>query len=715
MKLQSVLTVIVVAVVLTTVGCQQPTSSDSGRTDGFSAWDSAIADRAGLIDKLPDNTIAYLRLPGVWGLATAPKSSALGRGLDTPANREAIAALQARLPELLAAELGQLAPVLTLLLETLRSPLEVALVGDGPQPLEADLVIEGRFDFETVAELDAAMTELTDQAGLLQMLEPAEGEGPGQILATMFPIFYDFDPDTRRARFLTGMSASAEALADSYEWQPAAESPMRDFEQQIDASGHGLFLWADMAQLGPMMRQGLDDEELAQFEALGVFATRQLALGYGSSGGKARLAVLAEGREGQAWELTLPASDPIGFRSSGQPDAVLGLVVPGNDWLRRAFESMGEHSDTELAEANAWLEKEIDIDLHTAIDTFAGQLIFVDDDNGSYLVLEGSGVENWTHFWDALARRFDIRQSTSPVSNTEIHHLVIPGIDLDEEMADLRDDNPALAFFISRSMQVGTHLFWLPEGDRILIATVPQVLLARLDHPGDVVIGEWLANAGVGTERAGLFGALRIDDAPRRNYYAYISSLLGLADMLETEIDVSAFPTARELDLPGTGTIGFAVDYADGRLGATLAFENHPGDLLYAGGGSLGGVAALGILAAVAVPAYQDYTVRAKLAAAYASTADFRNLLARHVAEQGELPDDTLARDWAAAIPLGPHVAEAIWQTEPAALRLTLIGDSGLDDGAELLVVPQIEDDRLSGWSCTSETIEDKQLPSSCR
>ncbi|NBB92106.1 MAG: hypothetical protein GVY32_02935, partial [Gammaproteobacteria bacterium] len=361
MKPQSILLALLVAVVLATVGCERSAAPEEDLPQGgeFSDWDPAVADRARLVDALPAETIAYLRLPGVWGLAAAPKDSAIGKGLDTPANREAIASLQARLPEVLAAELGPLAPVLTLLLDDLRSPLEIALVGDGPQPLEADLLIEGRFDFDSVAGLDAALAELAGQAAMLQLIEPAEGEGPGQILATMFPIFYEFDPDTRRARFLTGMSASAEGLAASYEWSAPDAHPMRAFERQIDASGHGLFLWADMARLGPMMRQGLQDEQLAQFEALGVFATRQLAMGYGSSAGKGRLAVLAEGREGRAWELTLPPSPRTGFLSSGQAGVAFGLTIPGYDWMQRLAASLGEDAETQMAGVSDRLEAEI--------------------------------------------------------------------------------------------------------------------------------------------------------------------------------------------------------------------------------------------------------------------------------------------------------------------------------------------------------------------
>ncbi|MGQ4688944.1 hypothetical protein ACUIJO_24830, partial [Klebsiella aerogenes] len=145
--------------------------------------------------------------------------------------------------------------------------------------------------------------------------------------------------------------------------------PIHESERQIDASGHGFFLWADTARLGPLMRQGLDETQLAQFEALGVFATRELAMGYGSSAGKARLAIVAEGRDGRVWDMSLPAGGPIDFRSSGTPDFVFGYTLPGNDWLERGFESFGEDADLELAEINARLEDEMGIDLNTVVDT----------------------------------------------------------------------------------------------------------------------------------------------------------------------------------------------------------------------------------------------------------------------------------------------------------------------------------------------------------
>ena len=55
--------------------------------------------------------------------------------------------------------------------------------------MEADIVIEGRFAFESVDELNALLTSVTNPGGMLQLLQPASEEQPGQILAGVFSCF----------------------------------------------------------------------------------------------------------------------------------------------------------------------------------------------------------------------------------------------------------------------------------------------------------------------------------------------------------------------------------------------------------------------------------------------------------------------------------------------------------------------------------------------
>ena len=144
-----------------------------------------------------------------------------------------------------------------------------------------------------------------------------------------------------------------------------------------------------------------------------------------------------------------------------------------------------------------------------------------------------------------------------------------------------------------------------------MLATVPQVLRDRTLLRGDESVHEWLGRTGVEHRSAALYGAIDVANAPRRNYYGYLSILQALGDMLDTSVDLHAFPCAHELNLADHGSVGVELRYSAGALGLALVFENHPGDVLYSGAGGAGSIAMLAILTAIAVPACQDYVQRA--------------------------------------------------------------------------------------------------------
>ncbi len=721
MNIQRFAGAILIALVLFVVGCgqEQGDSSSSADRSFTNAWQESLAERARLFEVLPDSTLAYIRIPNLWGMIGAPKSGSLAPALGSPANAQTIAALQARIPEVMSEEFGPAAPLLTLLLETLRSPLEIALVGDGPQPMEADIVIEGRFNFDSVDALNALLTDFTEPGGLLQLLQPAAEDQPGQILAGIFPIFFAFDPETRRVRLLGGMAAQPESFDRSRTWPVNPEAPMREFHDRIDASGHGLFIWADMARLTPLMQQTLPPDELEELETLGVLATDQLALGYGDVNGKAGLSLLASGSGGKLWDLSLPAIDGMDFQASGVPRAVAGLVLPDYAWLERVWLSVDETGQDSISELDGKMVEEVGVSLSELVDTFAGRLYYVKDDNGGYLVHQARNPEQWSALWKKLGERFDIQQTPAERKGQTIHHVALPGINLDDELAGNLDDGDSTAekaglFFLRKVMGIGTHFFWTREDQNILISSVPQVLIDRRTYPGDTPVAEWLKAAGLSVDSAGLFAATEIRDAPQRNYHTYLTTLQALGDMLDHPVDLMAFPSARELGLERTGTIGFSMDYSNSLIGATLAFENHPGDLFYGGVGGMGGLAMASILMAIAIPAYQDYTVRAKVAAALTATAPARLVIAEHYATHGRLPnaEETAELDLGA---IDETLVDLYYDSRTLRLVATLPADPALGEQAVLEIVPVLQDGMVARWRCVSTSIAEKYLPASCR
>ena len=113
--------------------------------------------------------------------------------------------------------------------------------------------------------------------------------------------------------------------------------------------------------------------------------------------------------------------------------------------------------------------------------------------------------------------------------------------------------------------------------------------------------------------------------------------------------------------------------------------------------------------AAIAIPAYQDYTVKVKVNEAVLSvrgaTAGVAAYVARHKSPPRSLEDAT-------AVPSSPHLREAVITGE-GAIVLTLAVDRL--EGKRIVFVPtRHAPDRIT-WACSSEEVAARYLPRQCR
>ena len=130
-------------------------------------------------------------------------------------------------------------------------------------------------------------------------------------------------------------------------------------------------------------------------------------------------------------------------------------------------------------------------------------------------------------------------------------------------------------------------------------------------------------------------------------------------------------------------------------------------------------VAIIGILAAVALPAYQDYTVRAKVSEVVLAASSCRTGVTE-VYQTNNAASLPVAGAWgcefAAGASTGPTSYVASVQTNlNGAVRVTTTAAITQASGVTVLLVPTITNGNVSGWLCGPGTMNPKFLPGSCR
>ena len=126
-------------------------------------------------------------------------------------------------------------------------------------------------------------------------------------------------------------------------------------------------------------------------------------------------------------------------------------------------------------------------------------------------------------------------------------------------------------------------------------------------------------------------------------------------------------------------------------------------------------VAIVGILAAIALPAYQDYTIRAKVSEVLAKGAEAKTSVAEFFAANSRFPS-TLASAGVAATAYGMTGAPA-WSAGLLTLKTTVDTTKfpTAAAGKTILMSVQSTADGVLVWKCKPGDMPIKYLPASCR
>ena len=130
-------------------------------------------------------------------------------------------------------------------------------------------------------------------------------------------------------------------------------------------------------------------------------------------------------------------------------------------------------------------------------------------------------------------------------------------------------------------------------------------------------------------------------------------------------------------------------------------------------------VAIIGILAAVALPAYQDYTIRSRVSEGLLAASSARTAVAETFANAGKmLPSSDSMGVQSQTSNYVSSVGWTLGSTTQGSVVVTLAGNSQLGAASGTTVILEAVGNSNTGavvFTCKKGTINQKYLPSSCK
>jgi Tfp pilus assembly major pilin PilA len=586
-------------------------STAVGAATGIGSDVTGLSNVGTLRDKVPNRALAYARVPGPMAALLAQRGPGLDEALTDRRIIQALTEIRgAFLGEVKAMPVAEREPLSTLLIGHLRSPVEAVaiLVTVKKRPLPVGLVT-AELDLATLADVNQLLRDIEAASPQITYLSEMTPGNTGVIGFGGAAAAVQFTPEQRRLSIVFGPALSRDVIDMMLTLPANPKHAMRTAEAQIDSTGQGLFLWANVQQAMPFLQLGISPAAMVQLEQWGLTAASAVALGVGTANGTGKVRLQVDVPRTQLLSLLPTAKMPITVRSNGEPGLVVVADGIAADTLQRLDQLIAVVGDPDTA-----------IQFRAARDAFAAthgfssehiyaalgpQVVAFTDDAGEFVAVSIRDQRKLRTLLRALGAHPNITLSRRDSGNASINQLRI--------RAPSKPDMQANGYLRMLDGASSVSLFWVEEGDYLVFGMLPQTLRDRYRATPQFSVGDWLqTNSGGSVDSAALLFSARFNDIPRVMYTQYLGVLSVLAEITNAQVDLYALPSPAELNLPDDGAVALALELGAGQIALEMSYDGTPLDAL-AAPSVAGSAAIIGVLAAVAIPAYQDYTIRARV------------------------------------------------------------------------------------------------------
>lgn len=679
---------------------------------------NVIADAPVLRKKVPSNALAYLRVPNLWALLAAPSGSVFDKATGSAPFFTATQSIRQGLGQLIDEDAPpELKQLLKLLFAHARAPIELVPMSPATTGVPIpDLLLSTTLDFATTAELDSFFAKIFAGSPAIASLAATDDNGSGTFSVAGMPVMYNFDPTSRRIYLFSGAGAQPGAMATLLDGLiENTDHPMYKHESVVDASGQGLFLWVDTQSLMTYL-DSLGQQHVGLLRAFGGNELKALVLGVGTSGGMHRAKFIVEMPRTGFRAFVPDIRTDIKFSGAGKVSGLGMFALPNPADIAyietTAVGMMGGDQFDKYRDFKQKLRLELGFGLEEIFDAVGPELLSVFDQAGEYVALRVRDKAKLQKILDALNDKYKLERGTNIINGVTYHHYVIPTIASLGAQKEEQSPDPKMPAFLVQALKAPSHIYWSAEGDYLLLSSVPQILIDRSYIASRTDIKSWLAiEQRVDATHALLLASNRSEGTPRFMYNLNLQLLEFLGDVTHRPIDLFSFPSAREANIPEFGAYSFQANTSANSMSLELSFENNPGEIFFAGSGLMTSAATAGILAAIAIPAYQDYTVRAKVSQGIVAAWPLKNSVYERYTQKKKFLSEKQASLIISEIT--SEVLDGITYDAKTG-EITLIYNlPSMDIENTLTFTPNVSDNGIT-WRC-SGTIKNTWRPKDCR
>ncbi|HVI54781.1 MAG TPA: pilin [Luteibacter sp.] len=711
-----------IAAALGLAACHKKDEAPTADPKAVAAAQAAISSPAWLRQHLPAQAVAYLRLPSPWAvIGGVPSGRPLDTALSAKANLDAVAKLRETIAKDKVLADAKIGPALNLLLGDLRSPLEVVLLDPlGIPSPTSRLVATGAFSFDSVAAFNARLASL--DAPLL--VAPLDAQGNGKLASggSVRYVVAEHRLWVTQSMQQPSDGHTIDELIATFAKSSVTTAPatLSALEAHIDTSGEGLFGWATIRGIGAVAANQAGESPLGKLPTDFASKADAFAFGSGTVDGHGQFRMVVHSPQARVLQYAAPRSFAPTVKSAGEPRWAMTFALPNAEGYK-AFEDnlnldFGADRAKTIRDGLAKMRATYGFDVADYTKWMGPESIVFADDAGQFVAIRARDLKAWHARIDEMTKAGRWRTGEMTVDDAKVHWLFMPGAPYEPDVD--HPEQQALVPFMTLMRRFGSRMYWVEEGDWIVLAKIPQALADRAAAKPDTSLEDWFKGRAYPGSQVLMGYTANSRDAQRDAYYTYIEILQMMGGMAGTDLDIARLPAAHTLGLPEKGVVGAAIEADTDTLSISFTYEQSPMELV----GQMGSAGALGttaILAAIAIPQYQQYVLRSQVSSALMAADPAKVAVTERRLATGKFPANNAAAGLGKPETLGNEYAGSVEVGQGGEIVVTLDTtpphktDPKLDSG-QLILTPKVDGKTIT-WTCSADGIDAKNLPQSCR